>query len=57
MTEITIEKKKYILISEKEYQQLQKKAALKTKPEDILTLKQAREYSKMLIHKWAKEKS
>jgi len=32
MTEIVIDKKKYILIPEKNYQVLQKRAALKTKP-------------------------
>jgi len=56
MTEILIDKKKYILIPEKEYQALQKKAALKSKPEKTLTIEQARAYSKKLIHKWAAEK-
>jgi hypothetical protein len=53
MTEILIDKKKYILIPEKEYQSLQKKAALKTKPEKLLNVEQARTYSKKLIAKWA----
>jgi len=56
MTEILIDKKKYILIPEKEYQALQKKAALKSKPEKTLTIEQARAYSKKLILKWAAEK-
>ena len=56
MTEILIDKKKYILIPEKEYQSLQKKAALKTKPEKLLNVEQARTYSKKLIAKWATEK-
>ena len=56
MTEIRIDKKKYILIPEKEYQSLQKKAALKTKPEKLLNVEQARTYSKKLIAKWAIEK-
>lgn len=56
MTEVTIEKKKYVLIPEKDYQVLQKKAALKTKPEKLFTLEQARAYSKKMISKWADEK-
>ncbi len=53
MTEIVIDKKKYVLIPEKEYQALQKKAALKTKPEKLLSVEETRAYSKKLIHKWA----
>ena len=56
MTEIIIEKKKYILIPEKEYNALQKKAALKTKPEKLLSIEDARAYSKTLIKKWHSEK-
>jgi hypothetical protein len=56
MTEILIDKKKYILIPEKEYQLLQKKAGLKTKPEKLLNVEKARAYSKKLIDKWAIEK-
>ncbi|MDZ4807915.1 MAG: hypothetical protein SGI96_06550 [Bacteroidota bacterium] len=56
MTAIVIDKKKYVLVTEKEYQALQKKAALKTKPEKLLSLEQGRTYSKKLIHKWAAEK-
>lgn len=56
MTEIVIDKKKYVLIPEKNYQVLQKKAALKTKPEKIFTIEQARAYSKKKIRKWAEEK-
>ena len=56
MTEIVIDKKKYILIPEKDYQVLQKKAALKTKAEKTFTIDEARAYSKKLIRKWAVEK-
>ena len=56
MTEIVIDKKKYILIPEKDYQALQKKAALKTTPEKIFSVDEARAYSKKLIRKWAAEK-
>jgi len=53
MTEIVIDRKKYVLIPEKEYKTLQKKAALKSKPEKTFTLEQARAYSKKLIRTWA----
>ena len=56
MTSIVIDKKKYVLVPEKEYQALQKKAALKTKTDKLLTVEQARAYSKKLIRKWAAEK-
>ncbi len=56
MTQIVIDKKKYVLITEKEYHTLQKKAALKTKPEKLLSLEEARAYSKKQIRKWAAEK-
>ncbi|MFT3936630.1 MAG: hypothetical protein QM726_23600 [Chitinophagaceae bacterium] len=56
MTRIEIDKKKYVLIPEKEYHALQKKAAIKTKSEKLLTVEQARSYSKKLIRQWAAEK-
>jgi len=56
MTAIVIDKKKYVLLPEKEYLELQKKAALKTKPDKLLSVEQARTYSKKLIRKWATEK-
>lgn len=56
MTEILIDKKKYVLIPEKDYLVLQKKAALKSKPEKIFTVEQARACSKKLVRQWAAEK-
>jgi hypothetical protein len=56
MTEIIIDKKKYILIPEKNYKALQKKAALKSKPEKIFSIEEARAHSKKMIRKWAAEK-
>jgi hypothetical protein len=56
MTEIVIDKKKYVLIAEQEYKALQKKAALKVKPEKTLSIEEARAYSKKQIKKWATEK-
>ena len=51
MTEIVIDKKKYFLLPEKEFRLLQKKAAMKTKPQKLFSLAQARAYSKKLIGK------
>jgi hypothetical protein len=56
MTEILIDKKKYILVPEKDYHALQKKAALKSKAEKVFTVEEARAYSKKIIRKWAGEK-
>jgi len=56
MTEIVIDRKKYVLIPERDYQALQKKAALKTKAEKTFTIEEARAYSKKLFRKWAAEK-
>jgi hypothetical protein len=56
MTRIVIDKKKYVLIPEKDYQALQRRAAIKAKPEKLLSVEDARVYSKKLIRKWAIEK-
>lgn len=56
MTQIIIDKKKYVLIPEKDFNVLQKRAALKTKPERLLSLEEARAYSRKLIRKWTIEK-
>jgi len=49
MTTIVIDNKKYVLIPEKAFRELQKKAALKTKPEKAFTIEEARAHSKKLI--------
>jgi hypothetical protein len=56
MTEIIIDKKKYILVPAKDYSALQKKAALKSKTEKLFSLEEAKAYSRKLIRKWATEK-
>ncbi len=56
MTAILIDKKKYVLIPEKNYQELIKKAALKTKPEKTFSVEEARTHSKKMIRKWAAAK-
>ena len=52
--EITIDKKKYVLIPEKNYHALQKNG-FKKNPEKTFSLEKARPYSKKLIKKWAAE--
>lgn len=52
MTTLVIENKSYVVVPMENFQALQKKAALKTKPEKTLTLKEARAHSKKLIRKW-----
>lgn len=56
MTHLIIDKKKYVLVPEKEFQALQLKAARKTKPVRLLSVAEARAYSKKIIRKWAAEK-
>ena len=56
MNKIIIDNKKYLVVPEKEFQLLQKRAVLKTKPEKMLTVNEARSHSKKLIRKWAGEK-
>jgi len=56
MTHLTIENKKYVLIPEESYQELQKNAALKHHPEKTFSINEARAHSKKLIRKWATEK-
>jgi hypothetical protein len=56
MSDLVIEKKKYVVITRREYDFLKRKAALKTKPNKVLTISEARAFSKSLIRKWAKGK-
>ena len=56
MTHLTIDNKKYVLMPEQDYQELQRNAALKWKPEKTFTVDEARSHSKRLIRKWASEK-
>jgi hypothetical protein len=56
MTHLTIDNKKYVLIPEENYQELQKIAALKREPEKTLSVAEARNYSKKLIRRWVSEK-
>ena len=53
---LVIENKSYVVVPAESYQALQKKAALKSRPEKTLTIKEARAHSKKLIKKWASGK-
>ena len=53
MTKLIIDKKNYVLLPEKDFLLLQKRAALKSKPEKLFSIDDARVYSKKLIRKWA----
>ena len=53
MNTLVIDNKSYVVLLEKSYQALQKKADLKTKPEKVLSIEEARAHSKKLIRKWA----
>jgi hypothetical protein len=56
MNIIVIENKSYVVVPVENYEELQKKAALKTRPEKLLSVEEARAHSKKLIRKWAAEK-
>jgi len=56
MTSIVIDRKKYVIVPEKEYQTLQLKAAQKNKPAEKISLFAGKKHAYKLIDKWAKEK-
>jgi len=56
METITIDKKKFVVIEEKEFNKIQLLAAQKTAPVKKLSLSQGRKHAHKLIAKWAKEK-
>lgn len=56
MNTIVIDKKTYVVVPVESYEALQKKAALKSRPEKVLSIEEARTASKKLIRKWASEK-
>ena len=56
MNTLIIDNKSYVVVPTENYQALQEKAALKSRPEKTLTIKEARAHSKKLIKKWASEK-
>jgi hypothetical protein len=53
MNTLVIDNKSYVVLPQESYEALQKKAALKTRPEKVLSIEEARAHSKKLIRKWA----
>jgi hypothetical protein len=53
MNVVVIDNKSYVVLPVESYQALQKKAALKTRPEKVLSIEEARAHSKKQIKKWA----
>ena len=56
MVKIVIDNKKYVLLPEKDFQAIQKIAALKTKPKKLLTIQEAKTLGKKQIRKLAAKK-
>ena len=56
MNTITIEKKEYVVLAKKEYEQLLTKAASKTTPVRKRSLSEGKKLAYKLIDKWAKGK-
>jgi len=53
MNTFVLDNKSYVILPIESYEALQKKAALKSKPEKLLSVEEARAHSKKLIKKWA----
>jgi hypothetical protein len=56
METITIDKKKYVVIEQKKFEQLQEMAAAKTTSQKKLSLKAGKAHAYKLIDAWAKGK-
>ncbi len=56
MNVLVIDNKSYVVVPVESYEALQKMAALKSRPEKLFTVEEAREQSKKLIRKWAAAK-
>jgi hypothetical protein len=56
MNTLTIEKKKYVVLSQKEYEELRLKAVSKAIPAKKLSLKDGKKLAYKMIDKWAKGK-
>ena len=56
MNTLTIDRKKYVVLPQREYEILLAKAASKTVPVKKLSLKEGKKLAYKLIDKWANEK-
>ena len=56
MERITIDKKKYVIVEEQKFEQLQQIAASKTPPQKKISLTEGKAHAYQLIEAWAKGK-
>ena len=56
MNTVIVDNKKYVLLEQKEYEDLQMQAASKTLPAKKLSLKQGKKLAYKMIDEWAKGK-
>ena len=56
METLTIDKKKFVVIEQKEFNKIQLLAAQKSKPTKILSLRDGKKHAYNIIDKWAKGK-
>ena len=56
MNTFTIDNKKYVVLSQKEYDDLRIKAVSKAIPTKKISLKEGKKLANKIIDKWAKEK-
>jgi len=56
MQTISLDKKKYVVVEQKKFEQLQILAAKKIGPQKKLSLAEGKKYAYKLIDKWAKGK-
>ena len=56
MERITIDKKKYVIVEEQKFEQLQEIAATKTLPQKKLSLTEGKAHAYQLIEAWVKGK-
>jgi len=56
MERVTINKKKYVIVEEQKFEQLQQMVATKTFPQKKLTLTEGKAHAYQLIEAWAKGK-
>ena len=57
MNTITLDKKKYVIIPEREYKTILRKAGLNLKPEKRYSVSEAKALTDKMIDKWFKEQS
>jgi hypothetical protein len=56
MDAVVIDKRKYVLLKQEEYNKLVEKAVRKNTPARKLTLSEGKKYAYLLVEKWDKEK-